>query len=85
MYNDNNGTDYSSGSYNKWNWNYSYIKCIIIIITITIKIKSNKLVELIVKGCKIIIIISIITLIVEISWIAIIFTENIILPEQQQQ
>ena len=52
MYNDSNGTDYSSGNYNKWNWNYSYIKCTITRITITIKTKLNKLVELIVKGVR---------------------------------
>ena len=30
MYNDNNGTDCSSGSYNKINCDYSYTQCITI-------------------------------------------------------
>ena len=51
--------------------------------TITIKIKSNKLVELIAKKCKITRMKLIITLIIITSWIIIIFIVNIILPEQQ--
>ena len=35
MYNDDNGTDYSSGSYNYLNRDYSYTECITIKTTIT--------------------------------------------------